>query len=512
MNFALLSSDAAVEIERLRQEVDGERQARLAAERRADLAIDFIENGSVGLHWVGPEGDILWANRNELQLLGYEAHEYIGRNITEFHADQATIGDILSRLSRNETLVNYEANLRCKNGDIKTVLINSNVLWRDGKFVHTRCFTRDITEFKRQATVIRESEERYRTLVDQANDAIFLADAETGTILDANQRAAELIGLPVEQIRGLHQTRLHPPERLAEYASIFQEHASAGGGRLVRDIYVRNAQGADIPVEISATIIQVNGKSAVQGIFRDVTERKRFESELAEKAAELARSNAELELFAATASHDLQEPLRMISSYASLLDGRYVGALDDKARGYLKRISDAATRMQNLVRALLAYSKVGHGDVAMEPVTMMTAVSEAVDNLEDRIRLCRGTVSFDELPVVRGNRILIVQLLQNLIDNGMKFCHEREPRVRIEAKDAGSKWTFSVADNGIGMKAADCDRIFKTFQRLNGKYPGSGLGLATCKKIVELHGGNIWTESSCGIGSIFFFTLPKMER
>jgi PAS domain S-box-containing protein len=498
-------------VERLQRELAAERAARIAAEQRAEFAHDFIENASIGLRWVGPDGAILWANQTELDLLGYAREEYIGRNITEFHTDQATIGDILLRLTRNETLINYEAELRCRNGEVRNVLINSNVLWKDGAFVHTRCFTRDISEIKRHIRTTHESEERYRTLVEQANDAIFVADAETGTILEANQRAAELLGRPVDELKGMHRDQLHPPGQVVEYGRIFQESASSGNGMLLRNVYVRSAMGRDIAVEISANLITLNGKAALQGIVRDVTERKRFEAELAATAAELERSNAELELFAATASHDLQEPLRVIASYVSLLQDRYAGTLDDRARGYLTHVSVAAIRMQNLVRALLGYAKVGQGEVAMEPVSMLTAVHEAADNLEDRIRSCQGAVSLDELPAVTGNRILLIQLLQNLIDNGMKFCDGREPRIRIEAQDAGHQWRFSVADNGIGMEDVDCERIFKAFQRLNGggKYTGSGLGLATCKKIVELHGGRIWAESRRGAGSTFFFTLEK---
>ena len=159
---SVTTEDQAAELDRLRRELDAEREARLAAEKRAELTNDFIENGSIGLHWVGPDGTILWVNKTELDLLGYVREEYVGRNITEFHADQDVIGDILCRLSRNETLLNYEARLRCKNGDMKTVLINSNVLWCDGKFIHTRCFTRDISEIKRQALAMRESEEALR--------------------------------------------------------------------------------------------------------------------------------------------------------------------------------------------------------------------------------------------------------------------------------------------------------------------------------------------------------------
>jgi len=494
--------DLHAEVARLSLALNQERE-------RADLVCDFIENGSIGLHWVGADGTILWANQAELDLLGFERSEYVGRNIAEFHADAEVIADILTRLTRNETLNNREARLRCKNGAIRTVLINSNVLWRDGQFIHTRCFTRDITDIKLHHTALGESEARFRTLIEWANDAIFLADGETGVILDANGRAAELMGCAVSEICGRHQRELHPADKADEYAALFRDHLRAGGG-LVRDVYVRNGAGEDIPVEISGSVIQLAGRPAILGIFRDVTERKRVESELAAAAAELARSNAELGLFAATASHDLQEPLRVISSYASLIGTRYAEALDQKARDWIKVIGDTAVRAQDLVKALHAYAQVGHGNVPMAAVSTMTVLREAVENLDARMQACHAAVSFDGLPVVTGDRVLLVQLFQNLIANAMKFCEKPEPQIRIEARKAGRVWTFAVADNGIGIASDQLERIFQPFQRAHGtgQFPGTGLGLATCQKIVELHRGRIWVESTLGVGSIFFVTLP----
>ena len=511
MSPELSSPSPADNVAALRAEIERLRSALAVEQERSALAYDFIENGSIGLHWVGADGIIHWANQSELDLLGYAREEYIGKSIVDFHVDRPVIEDILGRLARNETLRDYEARLRCKNGDVKTVLINSSVLWQDGRFVHTRCFTRDITDYKSKLAALTESEQRYRTLIEQANDAIFVADSETGQILDANKRAEELLGRPLELIKGMHQTALHPPEKLEEYAAIFRAHVASGGGMVVKDILVRHASGRDIPVEISASAVTLNGKPALQGIFRDVSEAKRVEKDLTAKAAELARSNSELELFAATAAHDLQAPLRMIASYVTLLEGRYGPALDERAHSYFKQVSDAAERMQNLVKALLAYASVGKGQIRMEPVAMGAALDEAVENLSEKISGCHAAVTVDELPIVTGNRVLLVQLLQNLISNAFKFCEGREPRVRVEGKDTGSEWTFTVSDNGIGISPENKERIFGAFQRLHGpeRFPGTGIGLATCKKIVEVHGGRMWVESTPGIGSMFFFSLPK---
>lgn len=497
------TTDVHEEMERLRTALAAEKQ-------RSELAMDFIENGSIGLHWVGPDGTILWANKTELDLLGYTKEEYVGKSIIEFHADRSVIDDILGRLTRNETLFDYEAQMRCKNGDIKTVLINSSVLWKDGKFVQTRCFTRDITDYKLQHAALTESEQRYRTLIQQANDAIFVADAETGVIKDANQSAEKLLGRSLDQIKGMHQSELHPSNKAEEYKKLFQEHFAQGGGIFVRDVFVRHAAGHDVPVEISASVITLNGKPALQGIFRDVTERKRAEAELSAKAAELMRSNAELTQFASMASHDLQEPLRMVSSYISLLERRLKGSLDEKSTEYMRHVTSGADRLRLMIKSLLAYAAVG-STLKIEDIPSITVLREALENLEEKIASAGATISFDELPRVRADRTLLLLLFQNLISNAVKFCKGHAPAIRISARLEPKETVFTISDNGIGINREDQGKIFGLFNRLHNQdeFGGSGIGLATCQKIIERHGGRIWVESTPGVGSMFFFSLMR---
>ncbi len=497
------AADPRAELHRLRAELE-------AVKQRSELAFDFIENGSIGLHGVGPDGTILWANQTELTLLGYSREEYIGKSIVKFHAERSVIDEILTRLSRNETLCDYEAKLRCKNGDIKTVLINSSVLWKDGEFIQTRCFTRDITDYKLQHLALMESEERYRTLIAQANDAIFVADAESGTILDANRSAEQLLGISLDRIKGMHQSALHPPEMIEEYKTMFREHARKGGGELVRNVYVRHSSGRQVPVEISANVIKLGGKPALQGIFRDVTERKLAEAEITAKAAELARSNAELSQFASIASHDLQEPLRMISSYISLLERRLRGTLDDKSKEYMAYIGDGAARLRSMIKSILSYASVGT-KLNIDDVPSIAILREALDNLEEKITSTQAVISFDELPRIRADRMLLVVLFQNLISNAIKFCRGRTPAIRITARSEDKETIFTISDNGIGIRPEDRSRLFALFTRLHmqDEFPGTGIGLATCLKIVERHGGRIWVESTPDVGSMFSFSLPR---
>jgi light-regulated signal transduction histidine kinase (bacteriophytochrome) len=238
--------------------------------------------------------------------------------------------------------------------------------------------------------------------------------------------------------------------------------------------------------------------------------RQRAERELANKAEELARSNADLEQFAYVASHDLQEPLRMVAGYVGLLARRYRDKLDRDANEFIEFAVDGARRMQQLIDDLLLYSRVGRGGKAFEPVDSNIVVDEAVKNLEATISEHNGVVTRDELPTVRADRTQLAQLFQNLVSNAVKFHGQEPPRVHVRAVRSGDDWVFSVQDNGIGIDRKYRDRIFKIFQRLHTReeYPGTGIGLAVCQRIVDRHGGRIWFESEPGKGSTFCFTLP----
>jgi len=239
--------------------------------------------------------------------------------------------------------------------------------------------------------------------------------------------------------------------------------------------------------------------------------RKRAEQELAAKAEELARSNAELEDFAYVASHDLQEPLRMVGSYMGLLERRYKGTLDNDANEFIDFAIDGATRMQTLIEDLLAYSRVTIRGKAFEPVDSNGVVDEVLQNLEVTITEHNAVVTRDELPAVSADRTQLVQLVQNLVGNAIKFHGEEPPHVHVAARKPEKEWVFSVQDNGIGIDPKYQDRVFKVFKRLHTRdeYPGTGIGLAVCKRIVDRHGGRIWLESEPGKGTTFYFTLPE---
>jgi light-regulated signal transduction histidine kinase (bacteriophytochrome) len=244
---------------------------------------------------------------------------------------------------------------------------------------------------------------------------------------------------------------------------------------------------------------------------RDITELKLAEAELRHQQQDLARSNAELQQFAYVASHDLQEPLRMVTSYLELLKRRYAGKLDIKADQFIDFAVDGATRMQTLINGLLSYSRVGVQSKPLAQVDCTLALHHALRNLQVTIFENRAIITHDPLPIVNADPTQLTQLFQNLIGNAIKFRQGDRPQIHIGYESKNDDWLLSVRDNGIGIEQQYIERIFLIFQRLHSRaeYPGTGIGLALCKKIVERVGGELWVESSPGKGSTFYFSIPK---
>jgi signal transduction histidine kinase len=232
---------------------------------------------------------------------------------------------------------------------------------------------------------------------------------------------------------------------------------------------------------------------------------------LKQKTEDLVHSNRELEQFAYVASHDLQEPLRMVTSYVQLLERRYKNKLDKDANEFIDFAVDGATRMHSLINDLLTYSRVGTRGKPLEPTDCEAVFDQSVSNLKVAVEESGARVTHDSLPTVMADSSQLEELFQNLIGNAIKFHGEEPPRVHVSVRPDGNQWVFSVRDNGIGIAPEFAERIFIIFQRLHGneKYPGTGIGLAVCKKIVECHGGRIWVESELGKGATFYFTLPR---
>lgn len=236
-----------------------------------------------------------------------------------------------------------------------------------------------------------------------------------------------------------------------------------------------------------------------------------LEKALEEKNIEIKRLNGEIQQLTYVASHDLQEPLRMVSTFTKLLEKNYKDKLDDKAKEYIFFASDGALRMQALIEDLLLYSRVGTKGKPFEPTDCNEVINKTLSYLQILIKEKNAKISYEHLPNVNADYSQFIQLFQNLITNAIKFNENKIPEIKIQATQKDKEWLFSVSDNGIGIDKQFSERVFLMFQRLHTykEYPGTGIGLAICKKIVERHGGKIWVESEIGKGSIFYFTIPK---
>jgi PAS domain S-box-containing protein len=367
---------------------------------------------------------------------------------------------------------------------------------------------RDITTRKEAEKHLTETEARYRGLLEAAPDAMVVVDQD-GKIVLLNIRAEEQFGYPRDELLGQQVTTIIP-EGFAErlIADGLRSAAEALAQQIGTGIELcgRRKNGSDFPIEIMLSPLESSDGILVTAAIRDITTRKQAEAH----ARELSRSNAELEQFAYIASHDLQEPLRMVISYTQLLSKRYRGKLDTDADEFIAYAVDGASRMQRLIQDLLAYSHVGTKGIDLVDISSESALHQVLINLQGRIEQSGAQVTHDPLPVVLADETQLIQLFQNLVGNAIKYQTSKTPLVHVSAVSSlGGRWVFSVRDNGLGIDSRYFDKIFGMFQRLHRRdeFAGTGIGLAICKKIVERHGGIISVESKLGEGSIFRFTL-----
>ena len=348
---------------------------------------------------------------------------------------------------------------------------------------------------------LQQSDERFRTVMDNAPIILTAFDTD-GIFTLAEGRALAARGRASADMVGRSAFEFY-----AETQSILDRiHGTLSGeiGSFTTDKNGVALETSYIPLwDADGTI-----KGGIS-LSIDVTARVRAEQALRDIQRDLERSNAELQQFAYVASHDLQEPLRTIASYLQLIAQRYKGQLDDDADVFIQFAVDGAKRMQALIKAVLQYSQVGNSTDGWTSVDSHFIVASVVDSLRAHIAALHARVTWDALPTIVGDPNGLSQLFQNLIGNALKFCSE-DPTVHIGVVRENDEWTFSIQDNGIGIAPDHLERVFGMFQRLHTReeYEGTGIGLATCKKIVERHGGRIWVESELGHSTTFFFTLP----
>ncbi len=486
-----------------------------------------------------PRGVITIFNVGAERMLGYRAEEVLGKATLDRFYERAEVAARAAELGAPDGLGAILEPVRHSGADTREwtwVRKDGSRLAVSLTLAAMRASTGEVLGFvalghditarlhseAEQARLLGQTEAaevRFRALLESAPDAIITVD-EQGTIVLVNSQVEQLFGYTREELLG-QSIEVLVPERFRmahmRYRAAYQQAPRTRPMGAGLALYARRKDGSEFPVEISLSPLRIDGQLLITAIIRDVTERVRAEVELkrtaarlAQQTAELKRSNEELQQFAYVASHDLQEPLRMVASYTQLLARRYRGKLDADADEFIEYAVDGARRMQALINDLLAYSRVGTRGQEFEPTDANAVFDQVVTDLGAAIEEAQAVVTRDDLPTVVVDPSQFGQLLQNLLSNAIKFRGERPPRVHVSARLEDDAWLFSVSDNGIGIAPEYTDRIFVIFQRLHSRaqYPGTGIGLAICKKIVERHGGRIWVESTPGEGSTFYFTLP----
>jgi len=507
---------------------------------------------SEGVIIADQDGKLLEMNEAAQRILGLNLKDATIRdwlaNQALYHGDSTTpllLKDLpLTRALSGESITDAEIFLRSPEGANGVWISMTAQPFSSGNgHVGATAVFRDITDRKEQ----RDNEAFYDSLWDSLRLNVFRKDLD-GRYTYANRVFAATMGKPREQVLGQTDFDLYLPALAERYQhddrdvintgkviERIEEHRTSACAAVCRcrapgmDAHQQAqpeqpqtfAEAGDDMQFVQLLLAPVyggdDGVVGTQGIFWNITAQRRAERQLARIAAELhhsntelARSNADLEQFAYVASHDLQEPLRMVASYTTLLQRRYQGKLDADADEFVAFAVDGARRMQTLINDLLVYSRVKSQTRPSETLDCRTVFERAIANLRQTIAESNASVTRGNLPMVKADATQLAQLLQNLIGNALKFRAKDSPRVHVDAERSGSDWRFSVADNGIGIDPKHAERIFAIFQRLHTreKYPGTGIGLAICKKIVERHGGRIWVEPRVGGGSIFYFTLP----
>ncbi len=461
------------------------------------------------------------------RMYGHErAEEIVGAKPADLLPRSVPVNDeyLRAAVRSGYRLVDFESQVIDAEGNVRYRSNNLSGVIEDGILLRAWGTQRDITESKEAERRIKEAENRFRALVERIPAVTYIEDVDRGEapttdFLYISPQIESMFGYSPEEWMAdpdFFVKHLHPEDRERVLAEDERTEVTGEPFRVEYRQFARD--GRVIWVRDEAVLIHDEAGVPLYwlGVQLDITDRKEAEEELAARAEDLRRSNAELEQFAYVASHDLQEPLRMVASYTQLLARRYRGRLDPDADEFISYAIDGVERMQVLINDLLEYSRVGTRGRELTAVESGAALEAALANL--RVAIEEGGARVEvagELPRVKGDETQLVQLFQNLIANAIKFGGEGPVEVGVGASRRGGEWMFWVKDDGIGIEGQYAERIFKIFQRLHGKgeYAGTGIGLAVCKKIVERHGGRIWAESEgLGKGATFYFTLPALDK
>jgi PAS domain S-box-containing protein len=451
------------------------------------------------------------------EMYGYEsAGDIVGARIGELliESESKNTEYLRKSIMNGYKIDNIESIEKDKAGNRKFFVNNLVGIVDNEALVRLWGSQRDITVAKKAQEELSRTQFRLATLLKNLQDVVLY---ETGGGKEfMSENVLEMLGYSASKFgdRDFFRSIIHPGDWKTIEEKTKEWNTVGSPGVLNLEFRVRKADGRYIWVEDHMIKVRNNGDSHMAGVLINITEHKTTEEKLKQLAEKLSQSNKELEQFAYVASHDLQEPLRMVASYIQILQRRYKGQLSQEADEFINYAVDGVVRMKTLINDLLIYSRVNTKEAPLEDVDCNAVIEQTLTTLQTSIDESKAVINYDQLPVVKANQLHLSQLFQNLISNAIKFKKPDEaPVVKISAKHAGDEWLFTVQDNGIGIDKEFSDKIFVIFQRLHNssEYPGTGIGLAICKRIIEKLGGHLWVESEPGKGSTFSFTIPDKE-
>jgi PAS domain S-box-containing protein len=470
---------------------------------------------------VNQAGEIVLLNLQAEKQFGYHRDELVGQKVKNIIPEgfaERLLADGLRSVEdalAQQIGTGIELTGRRKDGSEFPIEIMLSPL-ESAEGILVTAAIRDISVRKDAEKHLAQMEGRYRGLLEAAPDAMVVVN-QVGEIVLLNVQVEKQFGYRRDELLGQKVKNIIPEgfaERLIADGTRTAAEALAQQIGTGIELIGRRKDGSEFPIEIMLSPLESPEGILVTAAIRNITERKRAEQHLVKTVAELNRSNDELQQFAYVASHDLQEPLRMVASYTQLLAERYKGRLDSDADEFIAYAVDGSNRMQVLIQDLLAYSRAGTNGKALRKISSDNALTEALANLRATIQESGAVVTHDSLPLITTDGTQLAQIFQNLVGNAIKYRSAAVPNVHISAvKNGGNEWIFSVRDNGLGIDPQYFDRIFVLFQRLHGQteFKGTGIGLAICKKMLERLGGRIWVESQPEKGSTFHFALPEKD-
>ncbi|MBP7591059.1 MAG: PAS domain S-box protein [Chloroflexi bacterium] len=515
-------------------DITSQKEAEIALVEERGFVDAIMDTADALIIGLDPEGRVMRFNWACEALTGYSFGEVAGRPFWDFlllEEEKEEIKKVFHQMQAGDFPNTHENYWLTKSGERRAIAwANTCQLDTLGKVKYVIGTGIDITKQKQtEAELIQlnqtleqrvadrteevvQSEKRFRAAFDLAAIGRVLATPE-GQFFQVNQAFCEMTGYSEEELCQKTWWDITHPDFLASGHDYMQQLIQRTIPSYNEELTIAHKSGDTIWVRLNRILLfnADNQPLYLVSDIENITQRKTAEAEINRILAELERSNIELQQFAYVASHDLQEPLRMVTSYLQLLQRRYSGKLDSDADEFIGYAVDGANRMKQLIQDLLSFSRVGTRGKPFEPVEIKVILKEALTNLETSIQETAAQIDHDDLlPTITGDAGQLVQLFQNLLSNAIKFRGEAPPKIHIGVQKQESDWQFSIRDNGIGFDPQFSDRIFIIFQRLHTRanYGGTGIGLAICKKIVERHGGNIWVHSQPNAGTTFYFTIP----